>query len=68
MTNKCGQCRQFTRMKSSDQDICGAWGHPTCATRIACEFFMPTISAKLRVPTGQEPKTEVVEKLTLSHC
>lgn len=56
MTNKCGQCRQFARLKSSDQDICGAWGHPTCATRIACEFFMPTISAKLRVPTGQEPK------------
>lgn len=56
MTNKCGQCRQFTRVKSSYQDICGAWGHPTCATRIVCEFFMPTISAKLRVPTGQEPK------------
>ncbi|MBE4108833.1 hypothetical protein HJ114_05400 [Vibrio parahaemolyticus] len=50
MTNKCGQCRQFTRVKSSDQDICGAWGHPTCATRIACEFFYAYDFSKTACP------------------
>ncbi len=51
MSNKCGQCRQFTRNKASNKDICGAWGQPTIATRLACEFFMPTVSAKKRAST-----------------
>ncbi|MDF2153407.1 hypothetical protein [Vibrio sp. CAU 1672] len=50
MTNKCGQCRQFTRVKGSPVDMCGAWEQPTTATRQACEFFMPTIAAKQKVP------------------
>nr|WP_321461651.1 hypothetical protein [uncultured Vibrio sp.] len=47
--NKCGQCRQFTREKANNKDICGAWGQPTLATRFACEFFMPAVSSKNRV-------------------
>lgn len=39
--NKCGQCRQFSRMKTSAKDLCGAWEQPTNATRKACDFFLP---------------------------
>ncbi|WP_167515610.1 hypothetical protein [Vibrio taketomensis] len=38
---KCGQCRQFTRTRENDKDLCGAWQQPTIATRDACDFFMP---------------------------
>nr|WP_240308316.1 hypothetical protein [Vibrio parahaemolyticus] len=68
MTNKCGQCRQFTRVKSSDQDICGAWGHPTCATRIACEFLCLLFQRNCVSRQVKNPKAEVVEKLSLPHC
>ncbi|MGR4989478.1 MULTISPECIES: hypothetical protein [Vibrio] len=48
MSQRCGQCRQFTRQKGS-VDLCDAWGQPTNAKRNACEYFMPTIRAKDRV-------------------
>jgi len=48
MSQRCGQCRQFTRQKGS-VDVCDAWGQPTNAKRDACEYFMPTIRAKDRV-------------------
>ncbi|WP_198419228.1 hypothetical protein [Motilimonas pumila] len=41
MQEKCGHCRQFTRVPENNQDLCGAWGQPTRASRAACEFFMP---------------------------
>ena len=39
--NKCGQCKQFTRIAKKSKDICGAWEQPTTATREACDYFMP---------------------------
>ncbi len=56
MDKKCGQCRQFVRDKASSKDLCGAWGQPTTATRLACDFFMPTVPAKSRVPIMTEEK------------
>ena len=63
MNKKCGQCRQFTRDKASDKDICGAWGQPTMATRLACDFFMPAISAKNRVPVMTDSKNTVTQDI-----
>lgn len=56
MMNKCGQCRQFTREKANNKDICGAWEQPTIATRFACEFFMPAVSSKKRDVKGLSTK------------
>ncbi|WP_167521314.1 hypothetical protein [Vibrio ponticus] len=39
---KCGQCRQFTRARANDKDLCAAWQQPTLATREACGYFMPS--------------------------
>ncbi len=39
--NKCGQCRQFTRTRKNQRDLCGAWQQPTVALRNACDFFLP---------------------------
>ena len=39
--NRCGQCRQFTRISENQKDLCGAWEQPTSATREACGFFIP---------------------------
>lgn len=55
MNYRCGQCRQFTRQKSS-ADICGAWGHPTDANRAACDYFMPTVRVKDRVVSPLKSK------------
>ncbi|MCR9910672.1 hypothetical protein NB545_24870 [Vibrio campbellii] len=55
MNYRCGQCRQFTRQKHS-VDICGTWGHPTDAKRPACDYFMPTVSAKERVASSMKTK------------
>ncbi len=38
---RCGQCKQFTRTRDNEKDLCGAWDQPTLATRQACEFFIP---------------------------
>lgn len=37
--SKCGQCRQFTRTRENQKDLCGAWEQPTMADRQACDFF-----------------------------
>ncbi|MCG9610338.1 hypothetical protein [Vibrio harveyi] len=55
MNYRCGQCRQFTRQKGS-ADICDAWGNPTDAKRPACDYFMPTVSAKERVASSMKTK------------
>lgn len=39
--DRCGQCKQFTRTRKNEKDLCGAWDQPTLATRQACEFFIP---------------------------
>ncbi len=36
---KCGQCRQFTRARDNEKDLCGACQQPTLATRDACDYF-----------------------------
>ena len=38
---RCGQCRQFTRTRENQKDLCGAWEQPTSAAREACGFFIP---------------------------
>ncbi|UQN41636.1 hypothetical protein [Agarivorans sp. B2Z047] len=43
--NKCGQCRQFTRTRENQKDLCGAWEQPTMADRQACDFFAPKASS-----------------------
>ncbi|GAK86383.1 hypothetical protein JCM19238_3973 [Vibrio ponticus] len=42
MMFKCGQCRQFTRARDNEKDLCAAWQQPTLATREACGYFMPS--------------------------
>ncbi len=39
--NTCGQCKQFTRKPENQKDLCSAWGQPTTAKRLACDFFFP---------------------------
>ena len=36
---RCGKCKQFTRTKENERDLCSAWYQPTSADRQACEFF-----------------------------
>ncbi|EGQ9892781.1 hypothetical protein FYF76_18060 [Vibrio cholerae] len=38
---RCGKCKQFTRAKENDKDLCGAWEQPTTADRQACQFYIP---------------------------
>ncbi|MGL6260061.1 hypothetical protein [Vibrio sp. WXL210] len=38
---RCGQCRQFTRTRENQKDLCGAWEQPTVANRPACGFYLP---------------------------
>ncbi|SNX48245.1 hypothetical protein VTH8203_01863 [Vibrio thalassae] len=47
----CGTCRQFSRAKSQQKNLCNAWGNPTTMTRVACEFWMPK-----SMPIFQYPK------------
>ena len=52
---RCGQCKQFTRTKDNEKDLCGAWDQPTLATRQACEFF---ISKKLSLFSAKQDSTQ----------
>ncbi|MCG6242095.1 hypothetical protein K6U55_08615, partial [Vibrio diabolicus] len=35
------KCKQFTRTKENNKDLCGAWEQPTTADRQACQFYIP---------------------------
>ncbi|WMN84113.1 hypothetical protein [Vibrio parahaemolyticus] len=42
---RCGKCKQFTRTKENNKDLCGAWEQPTTADRQACQFTFRRILA-----------------------
>ncbi len=52
---RCGQCKQFTRTRENQKDLCGAWEQPTLATRQACEFFIPQ---NLSIFNGKEDSNQ----------
>jgi hypothetical protein len=40
MKKCCGNCKQFERQSGQTYDLCGAWGNPTHADRVNCDFWM----------------------------
>ncbi|MGR5322858.1 hypothetical protein ACP3VW_02955 [Vibrio sp. DNB22_17_1] len=54
--DRCGQCKQFTRTRENEKDLCGAWDQPTLATRQACEFFIPKKPARNKIALNGEYK------------
>ncbi|MDB1125831.1 hypothetical protein [Vibrio algarum] len=46
MKKCCGNCRQFIRSTGKPVDVCGAWGNPTTADRVACDFWMLLVKKK----------------------
>ncbi|NLS13033.1 hypothetical protein HGP28_09045 [Vibrio sp. SM6] len=59
--NRCGQCRQFTRMPNQVKDLCGAWQQPTLADRAACELFLAK-SASKRLNNGLPPLRRIEDE------
>ncbi len=52
----CGTCRQFSRAKSQQKNLCNAWGNPTTMTRVACEFLDAQIDACIPISKGSKQR------------
>jgi hypothetical protein len=56
MKKCCGNCKQFERQSGQTYDLCGAWGNPTHADRVNCDFWMmiPTRNEKQALRDEQQ--------------
>ncbi|GLO63307.1 hypothetical protein MACH09_38150 [Vibrio sp. MACH09] len=54
MKKCCGNCRQFIRSSGKPVDVCGAWGNPTTANRVACDFWMGIKTKKSATTIGND--------------